>query len=64
MNNWITIKRNVRGSEDLSSLLERAGRLEVVGILPHASSITPNTLEDARALRDWLLRTFPELETE
>ena len=59
---FITLTRMTRGNEnDTSSLLVKPDRLEVVGVLPHNTSIKPHTREDAQKLLDWLLTNYPGL---
>jgi len=59
---FITLTRMTRGNEDdTSSLQVYPDRLQVIGNLPHASSIKPHTREDAQHLLDWLLANYPGL---
>ena len=59
---FITLTRMTRGNEDdTPSLQVYPDRLQVIGNLPHASSIKPHTREDAQRLLDWLLVNYPGL---
>ena len=58
---FITIRRKLLSakSADTSSLEIRGKELVVVGILPHLSTITPASKEDADKLRSWLDANYP-----